>query len=119
MYIRSKVVGGRVYYQAVESFREGGKVRQRTLASLGEQFPAIPLSYVVATEKFIKSHRDVLVRFVRAQVEGLRWAQAHPFSAVPRVIGNQYRTNIHGRNIVPSNAALRDLARPRAEIAVC
>src|SRR5439155_609680 len=53
----------------------------RTLASLGEQFPAIPLSYVVATEKFIKSHRDVLVRFVRAQVEGLRWAQAHPDEA--------------------------------------
>ena len=53
----------------------------RTLASLGEQFPAIPLSYVVATEKLIKSHREPLVRFVRAQVEGLRWAQAHPDEA--------------------------------------
>ncbi|MBI3457578.1 MAG: ABC transporter substrate-binding protein [Candidatus Rokubacteria bacterium] len=53
----------------------------RTLASMGEQFPAIPLSYVVATQTFIKSHRDAVVRLVRAQIEGLRWAQAHPDDA--------------------------------------
>jgi NitT/TauT family transport system substrate-binding protein len=57
------------------------KGEARVLASIGEQFPAIPLSYVVATQTFIRSHRDVLVRFVRAEVEGLRWAQTNPDDA--------------------------------------
>jgi hypothetical protein len=35
MFVRSKVVKGRTYYQVVESYRSGGKVRHRTLASLG------------------------------------------------------------------------------------
>ena len=47
----------------------------KVLASLGEQFPAIPLSYIVAQESVIKSRRDAMVRFVRGYVEGLRWAQ--------------------------------------------
>lgn len=53
----------------------------KILASLGEQFPAIPLSYVIATEKYIKGQREPLIRFVRAYLEGLRWAQAHPEEA--------------------------------------
>ena len=53
----------------------------KTLASLGEQFPAIPLSYVIATEKFIKGQREPVIRFIRAYLEGLRWAQAHPEEA--------------------------------------
>jgi NitT/TauT family transport system substrate-binding protein len=53
----------------------------KVLASLGEQFPAIPLSYIVATETVVKSRRDALVRFVRAEIEGLRWAQANPDEA--------------------------------------
>jgi hypothetical protein len=35
MFIRSKPAGGRTYYQAVESYRDNGRVRHRTLASLG------------------------------------------------------------------------------------
>ncbi len=35
MYIRRKVVKGQTYYQLVEGFRDGGKVRHKTLASLG------------------------------------------------------------------------------------
>jgi len=53
----------------------------KVLASLGEQFPAIPLSYIVAQESVIKSRRDAMVRFVRGYVEGLRWAQVNPDEA--------------------------------------
>ena len=53
----------------------------KVLASLGEQFPAIPLSYIVAQESVIKSRRDAMVRFVRGYIEGLRWAQANPDEA--------------------------------------
>jgi hypothetical protein len=35
MYVRSRVVKGRTYYQVVESYRDGGRVRQRHLCSLG------------------------------------------------------------------------------------
>jgi len=35
MFTRSKIVDGKKYYYLVESYREGGKVRQRTLAYLG------------------------------------------------------------------------------------
>jgi ABC-type nitrate/sulfonate/bicarbonate transport system substrate-binding protein len=48
---------------------------------MGDQFPAIPLSYIVANETMIKSRRDAVVRFVRAEIEGLRWAQANPEEA--------------------------------------
>jgi NitT/TauT family transport system substrate-binding protein len=53
----------------------------KVLASMGEQFPAIPLSYIVASETVVKGRRDALVRFVRAEIEGLRWAQANPEEA--------------------------------------
>lgn len=35
-FIRSKVVKGRTYFYLVEGVREGGKVRQRVIAYLGE-----------------------------------------------------------------------------------
>ncbi len=34
-YVRAKRQGERVYYQLVESYRDGGKVRQRVIAHLG------------------------------------------------------------------------------------
>jgi NitT/TauT family transport system substrate-binding protein len=60
----------------------------KVLANLGEYFPAIPLSYIVAQESVIKSRHDAIVRFVRAYVEGLRWAQANPDEAAR--IGAKY-----------------------------
>jgi hypothetical protein len=36
MYVRKKTASGREYYQLVESFREGGKARQRVVAHLGK-----------------------------------------------------------------------------------
>jgi NitT/TauT family transport system substrate-binding protein len=53
----------------------------KVLASMEEQFPAIPLSYIVANETVIKGRRDALIRFVRAEIEGLRWAQTNPEEA--------------------------------------
>jgi ABC-type nitrate/sulfonate/bicarbonate transport system substrate-binding protein len=53
----------------------------KVLASMGDQFPAIPLSYIVTNEAVVKGKRDALVHFVRAYIEGLRWAQAHPEEA--------------------------------------
>ena len=53
----------------------------KVLVSLGDQFTAVPLSYMVATESAVKTRRDALGRFVRAEIAGLRWAQAHPDDA--------------------------------------
>lgn len=35
MFVRSKVAKGNTYYAVVESFRDGPKVRQRTILSMG------------------------------------------------------------------------------------
>src|SRR5262245_46143896 len=43
----------------------------KVLASMGEHFPAITLSYILASETVIMSRRDALIRFVRAEIEGL------------------------------------------------
>jgi hypothetical protein len=42
----------------------------KVLANLGEYFPAIPLSYILAQESMVKSRHDVMVRFVRGYIEG-------------------------------------------------
>src|SRR4051794_13823315 len=44
MFVRSKTVKGRKYYQVIETYRDGGKVRHRTIASLG-QHPTIEDAY--------------------------------------------------------------------------
>lgn len=36
MFVRSKVAKGATYYAVVESFRDGPKVRQRTILSMGQ-----------------------------------------------------------------------------------
>ncbi|MEJ5187432.1 MAG: IS1634 family transposase, partial [Candidatus Geothermincolales bacterium] len=37
MFIREKTVQGRTYLQVVENYREGGKVRQKVIATLGRK----------------------------------------------------------------------------------
>jgi hypothetical protein len=44
-FIRNKRVNGKEYAQVVENYREGGKVRQRTLLHLGPYTPAAALVY--------------------------------------------------------------------------
>ncbi len=44
MFIRQKTVKGETYYQAVETYRDDGKVRHRTVASLGRHSdPAVAI----------------------------------------------------------------------------
>lgn len=58
MFVRSKVVKGRTYYQLVETSRdkETGRVRQRVLASLGTQ-PTIEGAFRAAEERYFVAPR--------------------------------------------------------------
>jgi hypothetical protein len=51
LFIRSKPAGGRTYYQVVEGYRDNGRVRHRTLASLGTN-PTIEKARTVALKKY-------------------------------------------------------------------
>jgi len=41
MFMRKKIVKGKTYYYLVESYREGGKTKQRVIKYLGNFRPAI------------------------------------------------------------------------------
>ena len=41
MFIRKKIIKGQTYYYLVESYREGGKVKQRVIKYLGGMKPTI------------------------------------------------------------------------------
>lgn len=58
---------------------ENGEMR--VLTSFAEQFPDIPLSYNITTDAMISQRSDVLVRFLRAELRGYRWAQDNPEAA--------------------------------------
>jgi hypothetical protein len=77
MFIRSKVVKGQTYYQLVEAFREAGRPRQRTLASLGTH-PTIEAARGAALERYraSKDEGDRALALERANwLDGLarRW----------------------------------------------
>jgi hypothetical protein len=55
MFLRSKVVKGRTYHQVVESYRDEGRVRQRTLASLGTH-PTIEAARTEALSRYLTMH---------------------------------------------------------------
>lgn len=57
------------------------KGEMRVLTSFAEQFPDIPLSYNITTDAMISERPDVLVRFLRAELRGYRWAQENPEAA--------------------------------------
>lgn len=76
MYIRSKVVEGRTYYQIVQGYRdEAGKVRHRTIASLGRS-PTI--ADAIAVEK--KAITRLKTELTRLQ------SYFPPASAIPPVL---------------------------------
>ncbi len=47
--------------------------------------PTLGLTYVTS-EQYLNEHSDVLVHFLRAALEGIRWAQDHPEAAVQIVL---------------------------------
>jgi hypothetical protein len=60
MFIRSKDVKGHTYYQVVRSYRDGGRVRQQTLASLGTH-PTIEQARARALEEYLKRYASGLL----------------------------------------------------------
>ena len=58
MFIRSKVVKGQTYYQLVEAYREAGRPRQRSLASLGPH-PTIEAARAAALAQYRAAQDEV------------------------------------------------------------
>lgn len=81
MFIRSKTVGGRTYYQVVQGWREGGRVRHRTIASLGRS-PTIELALDAA-----ESQREA-ARLERDGATKPRWTR-RPTEKLDRLIASR------------------------------
>jgi NitT/TauT family transport system substrate-binding protein len=58
---------------------EAGQVN--VLTSFAEEFPDIPLAYNIASDNMIAENRDMLVRFLRAEIRGYQWATENPAEA--------------------------------------
>jgi NitT/TauT family transport system substrate-binding protein len=53
----------------------------RVLGSIGDQVPDLPDAYDISRDDMVRDHPDVLARFVKAELRGLRWAQQNPEAA--------------------------------------
>lgn len=51
------------------------------LTSFAEEFPDIPLAYNITRDDVIAENRDMLVRFLRAEIRGYEWATENPAEA--------------------------------------
>jgi NitT/TauT family transport system substrate-binding protein len=51
------------------------------LTSFAEEFPDIPLAYNITRDDMIAEQRDLLVRFLRAEIRGYQWATENPEEA--------------------------------------
>jgi NitT/TauT family transport system substrate-binding protein len=51
------------------------------LTSFAEEFPDIPLAYNITRDDVIAEQRDMLVRFLRAEIKGYQWATDNPAEA--------------------------------------
>lgn len=60
----------------------------RVLTSFAEEFPDIPLAYNITTDNMIRDNRDVLVRFLRAEIRGYIWATENPEEAAAIAAAN-------------------------------
>jgi NitT/TauT family transport system substrate-binding protein len=60
----------------------------RVLTSFAEEFPDIPLAYNITTDNMIADNRDVLVRFLRAEIRGYMWAAENPAEAAAIAAAN-------------------------------
>ena len=69
-YVRRKRLKGHDYYYLVESYRQDGKVKTRTLKYLGTT-PKVPSQY----QYLLESRRD--------RVQGRLWDDSHPASPTP------------------------------------
>ena len=53
----------------------------RVLTSFATEFPDIPLAYNITRDDVIADQRDMLVRFLRAEIRGYAWAKENPAEA--------------------------------------
>jgi hypothetical protein len=53
----------------------------RVLTSFAEEFPDIPLAYNITRDDVIAEQRDMLIRFLRAEIRGYEWATENPAEA--------------------------------------
>jgi ABC-type nitrate/sulfonate/bicarbonate transport system substrate-binding protein len=60
----------------------------RVLTSFAKEFPDIPLAYNITRDDVIADNRDMLVRFLRAEIKGYQWATDNPAEAA--VIAAKY-----------------------------
>lgn len=58
------------------------------LTSFAEEFPDIPLAYNITTDNMIADNRDMLVRFLRAEIRGYMWAAENPAEAAAIAAAN-------------------------------
>jgi NitT/TauT family transport system substrate-binding protein len=65
---------------------EAGEVN--VLTSFAEEFPDIPLAYNITTDNMIRDNRDLLVRFLRAEIRGYMWAMENPEEAAAIAAAN-------------------------------
>jgi NitT/TauT family transport system substrate-binding protein len=65
---------------------EAGQVN--VLTSFAEEFPDIPLAYNITRDDVIEEQRDMLVRFLRAEIRGYMWATENPAEAAAIAAAN-------------------------------
>jgi NitT/TauT family transport system substrate-binding protein len=65
---------------------EAGEVN--VLTSFAEEFPDIPLAYNITRDDVIEENRDMLVRFLRAEIRGYMWATENPAEAAAIAAAN-------------------------------
>jgi NitT/TauT family transport system substrate-binding protein len=58
------------------------------LTSFAEEFPDIPLAYNITRDDVIEEQRDMLVRFLRAEIRGYEWATENPAEAAAIAAAN-------------------------------
>jgi NitT/TauT family transport system substrate-binding protein len=62
--------------------------RIKVIASLGQEFPDIPLAYNITRDDLVKDQSEALMRFLRAEIKGYRWAHQYPEQAA--LVANKY-----------------------------
>ena len=77
-YVRKKRLKGHDYYYLVESFRQDGKVKTRTLKYLGTT-PQVPTPY----QYLLESRRNL--------VQGLLWDNVAPTDQIGATAGSKAR----------------------------
>ena len=50
----------------------------KVMASIGQEVPELPDAYDITRDDLVRDQPQTLTKFVKAELKGLRWAQANP-----------------------------------------